>query len=132
MKRYLVLGFLALSFLLPGPVGAAQDRERWELLGRQDVDFRGDRDRIEVGRHEGRFKQLQIRVQGAPVEIENMVVTFGNDEKFSPKLRHRFDEKTTSRVIDLPGDRRTIKRIDFNYRSVNRREGRATVAVYGR
>src|ERR671918_681381 len=124
MKRYLVLGFLALSFLLPGPVGAAQDRERWELLGRQDVDFRGDRDRIEVGRHEGRFKQLQIRVQGAPVEIENMVVTFGNDEKFSPKLRHRFDEKTTSRVIDLPGDRRTIKRIDFNYRSVNRREGR--------
>jgi hypothetical protein len=71
-------------------------------------------------------------VQGAPVEIDNMVITFGNNEKFSPNLRHRFDERSTSRVIDLPGDRRTIKSIDFNYRSIDRREGKATVAVYGR
>lgn len=102
------------------------------MLGRQDVDFKNDHDRIDVGRKEGRFKQLEIRVQGAPVEINKMVVTFGNNETFSPELRHRFDEKSTSRVIDLPGDRRTIKRIDFNYRSINRREGKATVAVYAR
>ena len=132
MKRHLVLGSLALSFVLTGLAGAAQDQGRWEMLGRQEVNFRGDRDRVEVGRHEGRFKQLQIRVQGAPVEIDNMVITFGNNEKFSPNLRHRFDERSTSRVIDLPGDRRTIKSIDFNYRSIDRREGKATVAVYGR
>ena len=102
------------------------------MLGRQEVDFKNDHDRIDVGRKEGRFKQLEIRVQGAPVEINKMVVTFGNNETFSPELRHRFDEKSTSRVIDLPGDRRTIKRIDFNYRSINRREGKATVAVYAR
>jgi len=96
------------------------------------VDFKNDHDRIDVGRKEGRFKQLEIRVQGAPVEINKMVVTFGNNETFSPELRHRFDENSTSRVIDLPGDRRTIKKIDFNYRSINRREGKATVAVYAR
>jgi hypothetical protein len=132
MKRYLVLGFLALSFLSPGPVGAAQDQERWELLGRQQVDFRGDRDRIQVGRHEGKFRQIQVRVQGAPVEIHDMVITFGNNEKFSPPLRHRFDERSNSRVIDLPGERRTIRNVEFNYRSTERREGKATVAVYAR
>jgi hypothetical protein len=35
-------------------------------------------------------------------------------------------------VIDLPGDRRVIKRIDFDYASPNRRAGKATVEVYGR
>jgi hypothetical protein len=131
MKRYLT-ATVSLFLLLVGLAGATYAAQGWEMLGRQDVDFKNDHDRIDVGRKEGRFKQLEIRVQGAPVEINKMVVTFGNDETFSPELRHRFDEKSSSRVIDLPGDRRTIKRIDFNYRSINRREGKATVAVYAR
>jgi len=131
MKRYLT-ATVSLFLLLVGLAGATYAAQGWEMLGRQDVDFKKDHDRIDVGRKEGRFKQLEIRVQGAPVEINKMVVTFGNDETFSPELRHRFDEKSSSRVIDLPGDRRTIKRIDFNYRSTNRREGKATVAVYAR
>jgi hypothetical protein len=64
--------------------------------------------------------------------MNKMVVTFDNNEKFSPQLRHRFEEGSDSHVIDLPGNRRTIKSIDFNYRSMNRREGKGTVAVYGR
>ncbi len=108
MKRYLT-ATVSLFLLLAGLAGATHAAQGWEMLGRQDVDFKNDHDRIDVGRKEGRFKQT-----------------------FSPELRHRFDEKSTSRVIDLPGDRRTIKRIDFNYRSINRREGKATVAVYAR
>ena len=131
MKRRLELA-IAFFSLMVGLAGAADAARGWEMLGRQEVDFKTDHDRINVGRKEGRFKELQIRVQGAPVEIEKMVVTFDNDEKFSPELRHRFDEKSKSRNIDLPGDRRAIKRIDFNYRSVNRRQGKATVEVYAR
>jgi hypothetical protein len=103
-----------------------------ELLGRQEVDFRHDRDRIEVGRQEGRFKQLQARVEGALVEMRRMTVTFANNETFSPNLRHRFEKNSKTRNIDLPGDRRTIKSIDFDYASLDRRQDRATVAVYGR
>ncbi len=131
MKRYLT-ATVSLFLLLAGLAGSAHAAQGWEMLGRQEVDFKNDHDRNDVGRKEGRFKQLEIRVEGAPVEINKMVVTFGNNETFSPELRHRFEEKSTSRVIDLPGDRRTIKRIDFNYRSINRREGKATVAVYAR
>jgi hypothetical protein len=130
MRRYLILAVFSLSLITSAFANAAE--QRWELLGRQQVDYKRDKDQIDVGRSEGKFKQLQIRVEGAPVEIRNMVITFGNDETFSPGLKHRFDENSRSRTIDLPGDRRTIKRISFNYSSPDRRDGKGTVEVYGR
>jgi hypothetical protein len=132
-KRYWTSAILFLCLLVAAPLGAAQEsRGRWELLGRQEADFRNDHDRIDVGRQEGRFKQLQIRVDEGPVEIRNLVVTFNDGRTFKPNLRHRFDERSKSQVIDLPGNRRVIKSIDFDYRSTSRREGKAIVAVYGR
>jgi len=113
-------------------VGIAQSAREWQLLGRQDVNFRADHDRIDVGRKEGRFQELQVRVNGAPLEMRKMVVTFANDETFSPTVRPRFDANTKTRTINLPGDRRTIKSIDFDYASLDRRQGRATVEVYAR
>jgi hypothetical protein len=126
------LTLVSLILLTACMAGAAQSPGRWELLGQREVDFRNDRDQIDVGRSEGRFKQIEVRVKNAPIEIFDMVVTFGNDETFKPKLRHKFTEGSGSRIIDLPGDRRTIKRIDFNYKSINRREGKGTVEVRGR
>jgi hypothetical protein len=132
MKRYLSLGTLSLLLVLTGITIAAERRGGWELMGRQEVDFKGDHDRIEVGKREGRYRQLEFRVEGAPIEMYDMVVTFANGETFKPKVRHRFAEGSGSHVIDLPGDRRAIRRIDFHYRTINRREGKARVAVYGR
>ena len=135
MRRYVNFGIFSLFLLAAGLVGAASYPNadgRWELLGRQQVNFNRDHDRIDVGRVEGRFKQLQIRVKDAPIEISRMVVTFGNNQKFTPQVRHRFAEGTGTRVIDLPGERRNIKQIDFDYRSMSRREGTGTLEVYGR
>ena len=126
------LTLVSLILLTACVAGAAQSPDRWERLGQREVDFRNDHDQIDVGRSEGRFKQLQVRVKNAPIEIFDMVVTFANDTTFKPKLRHQFTEKSASRIIDLPGERRTIKRIDFNYKSINRREGKGTVEVLGR
>jgi len=61
-----------------------------------------------------------------------MVVTFANDQTVSPKIRHRFTEGPGTHVIDLPGDRRTVKRIAFNYKSISRREGKGTIEVSAR
>jgi hypothetical protein len=157
MKRYLIFALL-LSLALPGFSNAAQkDRDRdeprrdkeewretkgepgknWTLLTKQEVNFRDDRDRIkvgDVGRHDGRFKQLQIRVDGPPVEIRKMVITFDNGEKFDAITnRHRFDDNSRALVIDLPGDRRRdIRDIDIDYFSVSQREGKGMLLVYAR
>ncbi len=104
----------------------------WQELGRVQADFRNDRDTIQVGRGEGPFRALQLVVDGGDVEIHDMVVIFGNGERFEPRIRHRFNSQSRPAVIDLPGDTRNIRRIEFNYRSTDRREGRALVSVYGR
>jgi len=123
---------ISLCLLVSGLAGAAQAPGRWELLGQREVDFWNDHDQIDVGRSEGRFRQLQLRVKDAPIEVTNMVVTFANDQTFSPNIRQRFSEGSGIRVIDLPGERRTIKRIDFDYKSISRREGKGTVVVLAR
>ena len=84
------------------------------------------------GRREGRFSALRIAVKGAPLEISDLVVTFDDSKTFSPNLRARFEENSWSREIDLPGDRRVIRSVAFTYRSLDRRDGRATVMLYGR
>jgi hypothetical protein len=132
MKTQIKIAVVSLLLLIAGMAGAANAPGRWEVLGQREVDFRNDHDRIDVGRSEGRFKQLEIRVRNAPIEISNMVVTFGNDQTFKPNLRHRFGEGSTTRIIDLPGESRTIKSIDFSYKSINRREGKGIVEVRGR
>jgi len=108
MKRSVKLWILLLGFLLSACVapggGYYGGRDGgWELLGQREADLRMDHDRIEVGRREGTFRELRIVFRGAPVEIYNMVVTFGDGKTFSPNIRHRFDENTSSREIDLPG-----------------------------
>ena len=121
-----------LLLFVTGIAGAANPSGKWEVLGQREVDFKNDHDTIEVGRREGRFQQLQLRVKNAPIEISNMVITFENDQTFKPTLRHRFDQGTGTRIIDLPRERRAIKRIDFRYKSISRREGKGMVEVLGR
>jgi hypothetical protein len=113
---------------IDGPYGG----RGWELLGEREADFKVDRDRIDVGRREGRFSELRLAVRGAPVEIYDMVVTFADGNTFSPNIRHRFEENSWTREINLPGDRRVIRSVDFRYRSPSPRQGRATVMLYGR
>ena len=110
---------------------------QWDLITKQVVNFRDDRDRIEVGeagRHNGRFSRIMIRVDGAPVEIRRMFINFDNGEKFEAVAqRTRLDQDSGGLVIDLPGHRRDIKSIDLNYFSVNnsQRDGKGTLFVYG-
>jgi hypothetical protein len=131
MKRFVGLLVIALTFFaFLGSTGAAP-KVRWKLLGQQTVDFRKDRDAIHLGNRAGRFRALMFKVDGASIEMRNMVVTFGDGSQFRPEIRHRFREGASSRVIDLPGDRRYISQIDFVYRSLGRHGGRATLSLYG-
>jgi hypothetical protein len=110
---------------------------QWELMTKQVVNFRDDRDHINVGdagRHNGRFTRVMIRAEGAPVEIRRMLINFDNGEKFEAiSQRTRLDQNSGGYVIDLPGHRRNIDSIDLNYFSVNTNQpgGRGTLLVYG-
>ena len=104
----------------------------WELLGRKEVSFIVERDTIEVGRAEGRFHALKLVVEGAPVEMRDIRVTFGDGSTFHPETRLNFAPNSVSRTIDLPGRERVIRKIDFLYRKTSGIFRVATVTVYGR
>jgi hypothetical protein len=105
------------------------DSRGWTKLGEREVNGRADHDRIEVGRHEGRFTKLTLHVENSDLELIDFQITFGNNEKFHPEIRHIFREGARTRVIDLPGDDRTIKAIDLRYKNLPG-SGRARVEVW--
>ncbi len=106
--------------------------DSWQFLGRRVVDFHGDHDTFKVGRSYGRFHELRFVVRNGDLDIYNMLIIVGDGDKVRPDLRVHYDENTVSRSIDLPGDIRTVQRVDFEYRSTSRRDGRAIVALYGK
>ena len=133
MKRASISAILICAFLLIGVGEAAQKGSRWELLGEQEVEFKNDHDRIDVKHRAGPFRELRIEVRDAPIEFRDMTVTFGDHKTFKPNIRSRFREGHGSRVIDLPGNRRYyIERVDFVYRSIDRKLGRGRILLYAR
>jgi hypothetical protein len=116
----------------PVATGTEFDPSGWTVLGEQTVEGRGDRDVIEVGGKEaGRFDRVAIVVQDSDVEVEDIVILFGNGTTFEPKMKHFFREGTRSRVIDLPGKDRAIRAIELHY-SNTPGTGKARVQVWGR
>ncbi len=114
----------------PGPAAGAS--EDWDHVGMRPVDFHLDHDAI-IAAGNGAFRAIRIDVEGGDLEMFDVKLTFGNGETFSPATRIYFREGSRSRVIDLPGDARIIRRIDFFYRSAPfGAQGRAIVHVYGR
>jgi len=107
------------------------DANRWDKLGERTVDGKADKDTIVVGRDDGRFKTIQLKVDGSALEMYDVLVTFGDGSSFSPPTRLKFDKGTTSRAIDLPGATRTIKKIDFKYGNLPG-GGRAHVELWAR
>ena len=113
-----------------GTYSAAYPQDEWDLLGTRQVSFAAEKDVIGA-KHQGRFRAIKIEVEGGNLEMYNIRVVFGNGGHFSPETRVVFRQGSWSRTIDLPGDARVIRRIEFWYRSELKR-GRATVRVYGR
>lgn len=110
---------------------ARWDRGGWTKLGEQEVLGRRDRDVINVGRREGRFTKLMIVVEESDLQMNSMHIEFTNGDKLEPNLKHFFRENERTRGIDLPGDGRTIKQIEFQYGNLPG-GGRARVEVWGR
>jgi len=129
--QYLLLLFVSLVFTTSVAEARPWNSKGWVKLGERDVEGRVDRDRIHVGRHEGRFSKLTLVVERDDLELLDMEVVFSNGQKFRPRgVKHYFRENSRTRVIDLPGDSRVIQSIELKYRNVGRR-GRARVEVWG-
>jgi len=104
----------------------------WAKLGERRVLLSAERDTIPVTLLKGRYRKIMLVVHGSALEMYDVVVTFANGDRYTPATRLYFAEDTRSRVIDLPGTKRTIKKVDFFYRSKHALTGFAEVELWGR
>jgi hypothetical protein len=104
----------------PAPPPPADDYDNWDktgwvMLGSQTVAGKRDRDVFPVGKKFGRFDVLKVVVKDSELEMNDVVVTFENGDKFEPKLKHFFKEGARSKAINLPGSDRIVKDISVLY-----------------
>lgn len=134
MKKLLSLFFisavlLSFSFI---QVDKGKQPGEWEVLGTKVVNFEADHDEIVVTAFEGAFTKIKFKVFDAPIYVKNFRVFFGNGTSENFVIDKRFEAGHESRVIDLIGNKRIIKKININYKTIRSGDGRAKVTVFGK
>ena len=124
----LVVGVLLLLFGLSA--AASAQRGRWEYLGQAHVDGDHDHDNIHVDA-EGAFRAIRIEVHDAAIEFQRVVVHFENGDDFPVAIRDRIPAGGRTRRIDLPGDRRRIKSVEFWYSKGSWSDRKPGLSLYG-
>ena len=85
----------------------------WERLGMTKAKVRLDRDVIPVTIKDGTFKKLKVKVRDNGLRILDMKVFFGDGSVHDVQIRKVIKQGGETRVIDLPGRKRIIKKTDF-------------------
>jgi len=115
-----------------GQAAFAKETKHWVYLGQTTVNGKNDRDTIGIGRAEGRFQSIQLRVSGAPVEFQHVVVHFTNGGSEEVELRNRIPAGGQTRAIDLRGNDRAISSVEFIFSKANwRPNALPRVSLYG-
>lgn len=96
-----------------------------------DVNGKLDKDSIAVGGDEGAYTAIQVKVEGSSLNMFDIKVTFGNGETFDAKTKLEFNKDTTTRLMDLPGNKRVIKKVDFKYGNLLG-GGKAHIELWGK
>ena len=104
----------------------------WEKLGSRKVNMGADHDEILVTAFEGFFTKIKFKVLDAPILLRSMKIIFGNGEYRRVKVNKKFTAGMESRVIDLPGNKRIIRKVMINYACVAKHKGSATFVLWGK
>jgi hypothetical protein len=126
-KQFLQLFALLLACAVAIPLYAQHGMTR---LGDAHVDGRVDHDSIHVGRSDGKFRAIQLRVSGGAIEFERVLVHYGNGSTEELAIRSTIPDGGSTRLIDLPGDRRVIESVELWYSKASWSH-RPKVILYG-
>jgi hypothetical protein len=97
----------------PPAVSGHPDMTGWRLMGDAQVGGQFERAIVRVGKPEGRVARLMLVVMDSNLEVGDVVIQFGNGQRWSPGLRHEFADGSRSRAIELPGHVRFIRGVEL-------------------
>ncbi len=105
---------------------------KWEVLGKRKVNMKADHDEIPVTILSGTFTSIRFKVLYAPIYVKNFRVIYGNGTSENFVVNKRIQKGNFSRIIDLKGNKRIIKKINLNYNTIPKFKGKSEVIVFGR
>lgn len=106
--------------------------QSWTLLGSAKVHGRIDHDEIVVTSLQGDFSAIKLFVENEGIHFERIVVHFGNGGQEQMIIRDFIPAGGETRVLDLPGRDRIIRRVVFYYKSDPLTKRKGKVILYGR
>ena len=135
MKKNIIVMFSLMTFVLLSyaqkPAVVASDKTGWHRIGETTVNFAKDRDEIVVMGAD-RFAAIKFKVTEASIDLQDLEVYFENGLKQDIQVRTPVMAGSESRVIDLNGGERDLKKIVFIYKTVpNQQKEKAHVEVWG-
>jgi hypothetical protein len=119
------------SLLILITLTAAGQGAKWKFMGEKLVNDRLDHDVIMITAVKGDLKALQIRVKGSSVDFHKVIIVYGNGRRQEVIMRNTIGPRGASRQIDLVGDERIVRSVEFWYDANTVRGRKALVRLYG-
>lgn len=113
------------------PAVVVSDKTGWHKIGETKVDFTKDKDEVIVMGSD-RFATIKFKVTDAPIEITDIEVYYESGDNQKITLGTAIKSPGESRVIDLNGGERAVKKIVFMYKTIpNYKDKKAHVEIWG-
>lgn len=134
-----LVAFLTLTTTGIGQPGKGQTKRpttgqgigKWSMIGQKSVKRVSEYDDF-TPPGSGIYSALKLKILNSRVQFDRIVIEFETGRNMDIPLNVVIPENGESRIIDLPGERRKIRRIRFKYNTKGLFNDRAIVQVWGR
>lgn len=112
--------------------GAITVSAQWVDLGTREVKDRSEQDTWHVGKGQGEFRRLKLRVLDRAVRFYRVRVTFENGQSQEIQVKKLIAAGGETRAWDLSGGHRFIDKVDIWYEASTAGQGvRSHVTLWG-
>ena len=125
----LFVAFVGAFAQSPGVVTSA--KPGWHKIGEVRASFKTENESIIVLGRDA-FKSIKLMVTDAPINIQNIQVFYESGDPEDISVRSELKAGAETRVIDLKGGTRELKKVVFTYKTLpNAKDQKAHVELYG-
>lgn len=113
------------------PAIVTSDKKGWHKIGETTVNFKTERDQVLI-LVANKFAAIKFKVTDAPIHLMDLEVYYSSGDKQDIKINMPIEAAGESRVVDLNGGERNLKKIVFVYKTLpNHKDIKAHVEVWG-
>jgi hypothetical protein len=127
----LIMVFAACIVYAQKPAVVASNAPGWHRIGQVNASFKMQNESISVLGAD-KFNAIKLKVTDAPINIERVQVFYESGDMQEVTVSNKLQPGAETRVIDLDGTNREIKKVTFTYRTLpNSNNDKAEVELYG-